>query len=85
MSPETQATAGSSLWRRLHGNASDGSTSERDHDKPGPPRWSLGVLNDKGTVEVPGELMLRLPTSRRQPILTTPSLYGLCFAPCLES
>lgn len=39
-------------------NASAGDSNETESDEPAsnaPPKWSFGVLNDKKTIEVPGE------------------------------
>lgn len=41
-------------WRRFLGGGGDGSASPRQNDAYGPSKWSMGVLNDKETIEVPG-------------------------------
>ena len=49
-------------WRKLFGapksapgrNRSTASSSDGEGIKGGPAKWSLGVLNDKSTIEVPG-------------------------------
>jgi hypothetical protein len=34
------------------------SDGEDEHTSNRPPKWSFGVLNDKNTIEVPGEISL---------------------------
>jgi len=46
-------------WLSLRGTPA---RIETDQDEPGVPRWSFGVLNDKATLEVPGEYTLLLPS-----------------------
>ncbi|KAM5346889.1 hypothetical protein ACJ41O_009894 [Fusarium nematophilum] len=51
-------------WRRLLG-ASAASTSSDEPWKPS--KWSMGVLNDKKTIEVPGSVLL-LASDRNEPL-----------------
>ncbi|PHH64062.1 hypothetical protein CDD81_5055 [Ophiocordyceps australis] len=52
-------------WARARRFWSSSSGSERD--ATGPLRWSMGVLNDKQTVEVPGSVLL-LASHRNEPL-----------------
>ncbi|OAQ86443.1 MFS transporter [Purpureocillium lilacinum] len=44
-----------------------GPSRESSNEKSGPSKWSLGVLNDKETVEVPGSVLL-LASDRNEPL-----------------
>lgn len=54
---EEKRTAGSRrTWRTLFARKSKG---EQDvDDKSGPSRWTMGILEDKETIEVPGMLLM---------------------------
>ncbi|KAH7158067.1 major facilitator superfamily domain-containing protein [Dactylonectria estremocensis] len=54
-----------SRWRRFFGNGS--ATNSSTDDVSGPSKWSLGVLNDKETIEVPGSVLL-LAQHRNEPL-----------------
>ena len=50
-----------SPWKKMlnrgnkaHKSQSEASPAEASHDQPKPEKWSLGVLNDRETDEVPG-------------------------------
>ncbi|KAM0560986.1 hypothetical protein ACHAPJ_003486 [Fusarium lateritium] len=51
-------------WRRFLGAGSTGSGSD---EVSGPSKWSMGVLNDKKTIEVPGSVLL-LASHRNEPL-----------------
>ncbi|KAM0289243.1 hypothetical protein ACHAO9_006200 [Fusarium lateritium] len=51
-------------WRRFLGA---GSTAPRSDESSGPSKWSMGVLNDKKTIEVPGSVLL-LAAHRNEPL-----------------
>jgi hypothetical protein len=42
-------------WRRFLGAGAGSTDAPRQNDAYGPSKWSMGVLNDKETIEVPGE------------------------------
>ncbi|KAL6410371.1 Protein HOL1 [Ilyonectria robusta] len=52
MSTENENLPPQSRWRRFFGDNSTGNSSS--DDVSGPSKWSMGVLNDKETIEVPG-------------------------------
>ncbi|OLN86144.1 putative MFS-type transporter C1271.10c-like protein 8 [Colletotrichum chlorophyti] len=52
---------GASGNKRRHGEGSE------DGQEAGPPRWSMGVLNDPKTIEVPGSVLL-LASHRNEPL-----------------
>ncbi|KAH7185561.1 major facilitator superfamily domain-containing protein [Fusarium flagelliforme] len=56
-------------WRRFlgGGGGGSGSASPRQNDSYGPSKWSMGVLNDKETIEVPGSVLL-LASHRNEPL-----------------
>jgi hypothetical protein len=55
MAPEGQTKQ--SRWRLgRHG----GAAAEKAGEKPGPTKWSMGMLNDPETIEVPGEQLAAL-------------------------
>ncbi|PNP51152.1 hypothetical protein THARTR1_08214 [Trichoderma harzianum] len=64
MAPEGASQQG--RWRlgRLFGGKTD---SEDQGQNPGPERWSMGILNDPETVEVPGSVLL-LASHRNEPL-----------------
>lgn len=41
-------------WRRFLGAGAGSTAVPRQNDAYGPSKWSMGVLNDKETIEVPG-------------------------------
>lgn len=45
-----------SLWRRFF---SDSTASDGSDPVSKPSKWSLGILNDKKTIEVPGQYAYR--------------------------
>ncbi|RMJ13586.1 hypothetical protein CDV36_006750 [Fusarium kuroshium] len=51
-------------WRRLLGS---GATSTSSDGRWKPSKWSMGVLNDKDTIEVPGSVLL-LASHRNEPL-----------------
>ncbi|KAM0356032.1 hypothetical protein ACHAPU_000425 [Fusarium lateritium] len=51
-------------WRRFLGA---GSTAPDSDGSSGPSKWSMGVLNDKKTIEVPGSVLL-LAAHRNEPL-----------------
>ncbi|KAI6775446.1 hypothetical protein HG530_002204 [Fusarium avenaceum] len=51
-------------WRRFLGA---GSTASNSDEPSGPSKWSMGVLNDKKTIEVPGSVLL-LAAHRNEPL-----------------
>ncbi|KAL2183464.1 general substrate transporter [Thermothelomyces heterothallicus CBS 203.75] len=52
-------------WSSLFGRKSAG---ERDSsERPGPPRWTMGILEDKETIEVPGSVLL-LAADHNEPL-----------------
>ncbi|KAF6822051.1 major facilitator superfamily transporter [Colletotrichum plurivorum] len=62
--------AGVLTWKSrfggVFGNKPD--NGERSDDEPaGPPKWSMGVLNDSKTIEVPGSVLL-LASDRNEPL-----------------
>ncbi|KAF4448197.1 hypothetical protein F53441_8358 [Fusarium austroafricanum] len=61
MSPEK---ANVPKWRRFLGAGPPGTSSD---EPSGPSRWSMGVLNDKETIEVPGSVLL-LASHRNEPL-----------------
>ncbi|KAG8534109.1 uncharacterized protein KY384_000953 [Bacidia gigantensis] len=66
-------TEGWRTWfaRKPSTNASGGSTPSDDEnnvEKERPERWSMGVLNDKTTEEVPGTVLLMSNTDRNEPL-----------------
>ncbi|RGP65720.1 hypothetical protein FLONG3_9083 [Fusarium longipes] len=52
-------------WRRFLGARS--ANSPHQNDAHGPSKWSMGVLNDKETIEVPGSVLL-LASHRNEPL-----------------
>lgn len=56
--------AGNGRWKSFFKRKDQKGSSEgsQDGNSDGPPRWSMGVLNDKRTIEVPGKQQL-LPSS----------------------
>ncbi|KAF4424553.1 hypothetical protein FACUT_10285 [Fusarium acutatum] len=54
-------------WRRFLGGGGSGPTGARPDESYGPSRWSMGVLNDKKTIEVPGSVLL-LASHRNEPL-----------------
>ncbi|EGR51619.1 uncharacterized protein TRIREDRAFT_21422 [Trichoderma reesei QM6a] len=62
MAPEGQTKQ--SRWRLgRHG----GAAAEKAGEKPGPTKWSMGMLNDPETIEVPGSVLL-LASDRNEPL-----------------
>ncbi|KAI9772593.1 MAG: hypothetical protein M1835_006255, partial [Candelina submexicana] len=67
--PETKANR----WRNLFGSGSanrdsTSSAEEFENEKIQPEKWSMGVLNDKETDEVPGSVLLMSSTNRNEPL-----------------
>ncbi|KAH8677007.1 major facilitator superfamily domain-containing protein [Ilyonectria robusta] len=65
MSTENENLPPQSRWRRFFGDNSTGNSSS--DDVSGPSKWSMGVLNDKETIEVPGSVLL-LAQHRNEPL-----------------
>ncbi|KAL7818753.1 major facilitator superfamily domain-containing protein [Trichoderma aethiopicum] len=62
MAPEGQTKQG--RWRfGRRGEAK----AEHEGEKPGPAKWSMGMLNDPETIEVPGSVLL-LASDRNEPL-----------------
>lgn len=54
----TDHSAGQRTWRSFFGRNAAGTdrpTHESEEERPLPTKWSMGVLNDRFTHEVPGE------------------------------
>ncbi|RFU75038.1 major facilitator superfamily domain, general substrate transporter [Trichoderma arundinaceum] len=62
MAPDGASRQGRSRLGRLFG-----SNPEPGNEKAGPSRWSMGILNDRETVEVPGSVLL-LASDRNEPL-----------------
>ncbi|KAF5237728.1 hypothetical protein FAUST_5908 [Fusarium austroamericanum] len=54
-------------WRRFLGAGAGSTAVPRQNDAYGPSKWSMGVLNDKETIEVPGSVLL-LASHRNEPL-----------------
>ncbi|EKJ68095.1 hypothetical protein FPSE_11695 [Fusarium pseudograminearum CS3096] len=54
-------------WRRFLGTGAGSTVAPRQNDAYGPSKWSMGVLNDKETIEVPGSVLL-LASHRNEPL-----------------
>ncbi|KAG7108078.1 putative MFS-type transporter like protein [Verticillium longisporum] len=54
-------------WGRWFGRESNAAQTPEPQEKQGPPRWSMGVLNDPHTVQVPGSVLL-LASNRNEPL-----------------
>ncbi|KAL9127658.1 MAG: hypothetical protein Q9217_003505 [Psora testacea] len=72
--PSVGASEKASGWRRLGRSlasrkpeSADASENEYD-DKRRPEKWSMGVLNDKETEEVPGSVLLMSNSKRNEPL-----------------
>ncbi|KAH7019975.1 major facilitator superfamily domain-containing protein [Ilyonectria destructans] len=65
MSTEKENSPAQSRWRRFFGDNSTSNSSS--DDVSGPSKWSMGVLNDKETIEVPGSVLL-LAQHRNEPL-----------------
>lgn len=70
-----EPTAKSSTWRRFLGDRkrpaqenTSSSTSVDDGPKKRPDKWSMGVLNDRETEEVPGSVLLMSHNLRNEPL-----------------
>ncbi|SPQ19724.1 8e0c413c-727a-4b3e-8ad0-179a15abbf63 [Thermothielavioides terrestris] len=64
MGQDTQDPSPSRLWRSFGARKSRG---ERDVEKSGPPKWTMGILEDKETIEVPGSVLL-LAADHNEPL-----------------
>ncbi|KAL7916173.1 major facilitator superfamily domain-containing protein [Trichoderma velutinum] len=68
MAPEGASQQGRwRLGRLFGGNTDTEGVGEGEGQKPGPERWSMGILNDPETVEVPGSVLL-LASHRNEPL-----------------
>ncbi|KAL7804445.1 major facilitator superfamily domain-containing protein [Trichoderma afarasin] len=68
MAPEGASQQGRwRLGRLFGGNADAQGEGDGEGQKPGPERWSMGILNDPETVEVPGSVLL-LASHRNEPL-----------------
>ncbi|KAK7408861.1 hypothetical protein QQX98_008984 [Neonectria punicea] len=65
MTNEKANSSAQPAWRRFFGNGSTKNGSA--DDVSGPSKWSMGVLNDKETIEVPGSVLL-LAQHRNEPL-----------------
>ncbi|KAF7548076.1 hypothetical protein G7Z17_g7285 [Cylindrodendrum hubeiense] len=65
MSTEKANSPTQSRWRRFFGDGS--ATNSSSDDVSGPSKWSMGVLNDRETIEVPGSVLL-LAQHRNEPL-----------------
>ncbi|KAM0279666.1 hypothetical protein ACHAQH_004468 [Verticillium albo-atrum] len=54
-------------WGGWFGRKSKSAQTQETQEKQGPPRWSMGVLNDPHTVQVPGSVLL-LASNRNEPL-----------------
>ncbi|KAF6222877.1 hypothetical protein HO133_000928 [Letharia lupina] len=70
--PGDQAEAKTPFWKRMLGGqepASSGSSvDQEDGNKGKPEKWSMGVLNDRQTDEVPGSILLMSNTKHNEPL-----------------
>ncbi|VUC36257.1 unnamed protein product [Clonostachys rosea] len=69
---QEQNAAGTPRWLKLfrssaNTDAGDDDSERRGGQPPHPPKWSMGMLNDPDTVEVPGSVLL-LAQHRNQPL-----------------
>lgn len=65
---QEQNAAGGSRWLKLfRSSASDDDSDRREGQRSHPPKWTMGMLNDPDTVEVPGSVLL-LAQHRNQPL-----------------
>lgn len=67
MSQEAPGLAARLFGRKKPSNASDNNDNGASAGRSKPPAWSMGVLNDPNTVEVPGSVLL-LASSRNEPL-----------------
>lgn len=74
-------------WRSVFSTTT--SDEESTAEKMAPPKWSMGVLNDKTTIEVPGTRLLSCPVSSSH--MTPPQAQPLSFGwhclwelPCIK-
>ncbi|UKZ74059.1 hypothetical protein TrVFT333_001713 [Trichoderma virens FT-333] len=68
MAPEGASQQGRwRLGRLFGGNTDIQGEGEGEIEKPGPAKWSMGMLNDLETVEVPGSVLL-LASNRNEPL-----------------
>ncbi|EHK22453.1 uncharacterized protein TRIVIDRAFT_54136 [Trichoderma virens Gv29-8] len=68
MAPEGASQQGRwRLGRLFGGNTDVQGEGEGEIEKPGPAKWSMGMLNDLETVEVPGSVLL-LASNRNEPL-----------------